>query len=293
MSKPFTSPIKTVEAIPELRAFIQTQRKQNASIGFVPTMGALHSGHVSLIEAARQECDFVAVSIFVNPTQFGPNEDFDNYPRLLAEDLEKCQTAGADLVWIPTTEVMYPPHFSTYVEVKTLSKILEGASRADHFQGVTTIVTKLLLSCLPDKAFFGAKDYQQQAIIRQMCLDLNIPVEIKTCPTIRDTAGLALSSRNAYLSETEYESALSLSRALNLAKEKIDAGETILSHIKTEMQQLLEHTPLVKLDYATIVDAQTLEELTTSQPEMVALVAAYVGNTRLIDNCLLNSASAH
>ncbi|QDT99187.1 pantoate--beta-alanine ligase [Gimesia aquarii] len=288
MSEPFTSPIKTVQEIPELRTLIQSQRKQDASIGFVPTMGALHAGHVSLIEAARQDCDFVVVSIFVNPTQFGPNEDFDSYPRLLAQDLEKCQTAGADLVWVPTTDIMYPPHFSTYVEVKTLSEILEGATRTNHFQGVTTIVTKLLLSCLPDKAFFGAKDYQQQAIIRQMCLDLNIPVEIKTCPTVRDANGLALSSRNAYLSEAERESALSLSHALNLAKERIQAGETNLNHIKTEMQRLLKTTPLVKLDYATIVDAQTLEELETPQPQMVALVAAFVGTTRLIDNCTLN-----
>ncbi|QDU11809.1 pantoate--beta-alanine ligase [Gimesia aquarii] len=288
MSEPFTSPIKTVQEIPELRTLIQSQRKQDASIGFVPTMGALHAGHVSLIEAAREECDFVVVSIFVNPTQFGPNEDFDSYPRLLAQDLEKCQTAGADLVWVPTTDIMYPPHFSTYVEVKTLSEILEGATRTNHFQGVTTIVTKLLLSCLPDKAFFGAKDYQQQAIIRQMCLDLNIPVEIKTCPTVRDADGLALSSRNTYLSETERESALSLSHALNLAKEKIQAGETNLSHIKTEMQRLLTTTPLVKLDYATIVDAQTLEEIETPHPKMVALVAAFVGTTRLIDNCTLN-----
>ncbi len=183
-------------------------------------MGALHTGHASLIEAARRDCDFVVVSIFVNPTQFGPNEDFEKYPRVLEQDLAKCQAAGADLVWIPTTASMYPAHFSTHVAVESLSGTLEGATRPTHFQGVTTVVAKLLLSCLPDQAFFGAKDYQQQAIIRRMCLDLNIPVEIKTCPTIRDADGLALSSRNAYLSQAERESALSLSRALNLAEEK-------------------------------------------------------------------------
>ncbi|MDF1742361.1 MAG: pantoate--beta-alanine ligase [Gimesia sp.] len=287
MSDQFTSPINTVEEIPALRALVQAQRQQQASIGFVPTMGALHAGHASLIEQARQDCDFVVVSIFVNPTQFGPNEDFEKYPRLREQDLSICQAAGADLVWMPTKEIMYAPDFSTVVEVKALSQILEGATRTTHFQGVTTVVTKLLLSCLPDVAFFGAKDYQQQAIIRRMCLDLNIPVEIKTCPIIRDRDGLALSSRNVYLSEAERASALSLSQALKLAKEKIDAGETDLNQLKADMQQLLSTTPLVKLDYATIVDTHTLEEISAPQPEMVALIAAYVGETRLIDNCLL------
>ena len=287
MSDQFTSPINTVEEIPALRTLVQAQRQQQAVIGFVPTMGALHAGHASLIEQARRDCDFVVVSIFVNPTQFGPNEDFEKYPRLREQDLATCQAAGADLVWMPTTEIMYAPDFSTVVEVKALSQILEGATRTTHFQGVTTVVTKLLLSCLPDVAFFGAKDYQQQAIIRRMCLDLNIPVEIKTCPIIRDADGLALSSRNVYLSKEERESALSLSRALKLATEKMSNGETDLNQLKAEMQQLLNTTPLVKMDYAIIADAHTLEEISTPQPEMVALIAANVGSTRLIDNCLL------
>jgi len=288
MSDQFTAPITTVAEIPALRAMIQTQRSRHASIGFVPTMGALHAGHASLIEEARRDCDFVIVSIFVNPTQFGPNEDYEKYPRVLMQDLEKCQAAGADLVWTPTKEIMYPPHFSTHVTVETLSQTLEGATRTTHFEGVTTVVTKLLLSCLPDVAFFGAKDYQQQAIIRRMCLDLNIPVEIKTCPTIRDADGLALSSRNAYLSPAERASALALSRALKLAEEKVRAGEADLNQVKAEMRQLLNTTPLVKLDYATIVDADTLEEISSPQSEMVALVAAYVGATRLIDNSRLS-----
>lgn len=289
MPDSFTSPVETVAEISALRERIAAQRKQDASIGFVPTMGALHAGHASLIEAARRECDFVAVSIFVNPTQFGPNEDFEKYPRILEQDLPKCQAAGADLVWLPTTEIMYPSHFSTCVTVKSLSQVLEGKTRPDHFDGVATVVTKLLLSCLPDRAYFGAKDYQQQAIIRRMCLDLNIPVEIKTCPIIRDTDGLALSSRNAYLSESEREAALSLSRALNLAEEKINAGAADLNQLKAEMQQLINTTPQLKLDYATIVDAGTLEEISTPQTEMVALVAAYAGATRLIDNCSLSA----
>lgn len=292
MSDQFSSSINTVVEISKLRALVQSQRQQQASIGFVPTMGALHAGHASLIEQARRDCDFVVVSIFVNPTQFGPNEDFEKYPRVEKQDLSICQSAGADLVWMPTTDTMYSPDFSTVVKVKTLSQILEGATRTTHFEGVTTVVTKLLLSCLPDVAFFGAKDYQQQAIIRRMCLDLNIPVEIKTCPIIRDADGLALSSRNVYLSEDERSSALSLSRALKLAEEKINAGETDLNQIKAEMQQLLHATPLVEMDYATIVDAHSLEEISLSQSEMVALIAAKVGSTRLIDNCLLSSVRA-
>lgn len=274
----------TVAEIPELRQRVRAARQGGAVIGFVPTMGALHQGHASLVEAARKECDFVVVSIFVNPTQFGPNEDFDKYPRTLAADLEKCQAAGADLVWTPTKDMMYPAHFSTHVDVETLTETLEGATRPHHFRGVTTVVTKLLLSCLPDKAYFGAKDYQQQAIVRRMCLDLNLPVEIVTCPIIRDTDGLALSSRNAYLSAEERASALSLSRALALAEERIASGETDLECIKTEMRELLSGTPLIKLDYATIADPDTLEELSIAQSRMVALIAAWSGSTRLIDN---------
>ncbi|WP_339729751.1 pantoate--beta-alanine ligase [uncultured Gimesia sp.] len=289
MPDPFTSPVETVAEIPALRKLVEAERKQNASIGFVPTMGALHAGHMSLIEAAHRDCDFVVVSIFVNPTQFGPNEDFEKYPRVVEQDLVKCHEAGADLVWLPTTEIMYPKNFSTCVTVKMLSQVLEGKTRPDHFEGVTSVVTKLLLCSLPDIAYFGAKDYQQQAIIRRMCLDLNIPVEIKTCPIVRDTDGLALSSRNAYLSEAERESALSLSRALKLAEERIHAGETDLNQLTAEMQQLISTTPLLKLDYATIVDAGTLEEISAPQPDMVALVAAYAGATRLIDNCLLSA----
>lgn len=279
---------ETVSEIPELRQKIQSARQAGHTIGFVPTMGALHAGHVSLIEAAREDCGFVAVSIFVNPTQFGPNEDYEKYPRVLEQDLEQCRAAGADLVWTPTKAIMYPPHFSSYVEVENLTETLEGATRPHHFRGVTTIVTKLLLSCMPDSAYFGAKDYQQQAIVRRMCLDLNIPVEIKTCPIIRDSDGLALSSRNAYLSATERDSALSLSRALKLAAERTAAGETDLNQIKAAMHDLLAGTPTIRVDYATIVDAHTLEEISVPQSEMVALVAAYAGSTRLIDNCRLS-----
>ncbi|QDT25810.1 Pantoate-beta-alanine ligase [Gimesia panareensis] len=281
----------TVAEIPELRQRVQSARQGGAVVGFVPTMGALHAGHVSLVEAARRDCDFVVVSIFVNPTQFGPNEDFEKYPRVLEQDLEKCQTAGADLVWTPTKELMYPPHFSSYVEVESLTETLEGTTRPHHFRGVTTVVTKLLLSCLPDMAYFGAKDYQQQAIVRRMCLDLNIPVEIKTCPIIRNEDGLALSSRNTYLSAEERASALSLSRALNLAEERIAAGETDLERIKTEMHALLAGTPLIKVDYATIVDSATLEEISAPQSQMVALIAAWSGATRLIDNRELSAVS--
>ncbi|QDU13317.1 Pantoate-beta-alanine ligase [Gimesia maris] len=283
--------LETVSEISALRKLVASRRQQGATIGFVPTMGALHAGHTSLIEAADADCDFVVVSIYVNPTQFGPDEDFERYPRVLEQDLAKCAAAGANLVWTPDTSIMYPDGYSTDVTVKALSRILEGATRTNHFQGVTTIVTKLLLSCLPDIAYFGAKDFQQQAIIRRMCLDLNIPVEIKTCPIIRDTDGLALSSRNAYLSAEEREAGLSLSRALRLAEEKVAAGETDIAQIKAAMQQLLNATPLLKLDYATIADPTTLEDISTVQSEMVALIAARVGTTRLIDNCQLAPAA--
>ncbi|MCA9004141.1 MAG: pantoate--beta-alanine ligase [Planctomycetaceae bacterium] len=284
--------LETVSEISALRKRVTARRQQGEKIGFVPTMGALHAGHTSLIEAAGADCDFVVVSIFVNPTQFGPDEDFEKYPRVLEQDLAKCAAAGADLVWTPDTSIMYPDGYSTYVTVEALSRILEGATRTNHFQGVTTVVTKLLLSCLPDIAYFGAKDFQQQAIIRRMCLDLNIPVEIKTCPIIRDTDGLALSSRNAYLSAEERESGLALSRALRLAEEKVAAGETDLEQIKAAMHQLLNATPLLKLDYATIADPTTLEDISTAQSEMVALIAAWVGTTRLIDNCQLTLTTA-
>lgn len=282
--QPTEGDVVLVEEPDALRLHLARARQEGARIGVVPTMGALHAGHLSLVETARTDCDVVVVTIFVNPMQFGPHEDFDRYPRPLEADLNLCREKGVELVFHPSRETLYPPGFDTAVEVGELSKSWEGRHRPGHFRGVTTVVLKLLNIAQPDIAYFGRKDYQQQAIIRRMCQDLHVPTEIRTCPTIRDADGLALSSRNQYLSSEERRSALSLSQSLNLAREKVLAGETNLDAIRQDMRTLLESTEHVTLDYVTIADPETLEELKTPQPHMIALVAANVGKTRLIDN---------
>ena len=271
----------------ELRRRVTAARREGRLIGCVPTMGALHAGHISLVERARAECGFVIVTLFVNPTQFGPKEDLQKYPRPFDADCKKCRAAGVDLLFSPNSEAMYPAGYSTFVEVQGLTDCFEGAVRPGHFRGVTTIVTKLLNLTQPDKAYFGQKDFQQQAVIRRMCRDLDIPTEIITCPTLRDPDGLAMSSRNVYLSPTERASGLSLSRALNVARDKVRAGETDLAAIRLALRAEMEQTPGVSVDYATIADPESLEELTDIAPRMVALVAARVGPTRLIDNMLI------
>ena len=273
--------------IPELRQAVATARLSGSTIGCVPTMGALHAGHVSLIEECRQRTDFVVVTIFVNPSQFAPHEDLSKYPRPLERDLQLCRDAGASLVFVPEVPNLYLPGFQTWVTVEEISKPLEGTFRATHFRGVTTIVLKLLNIVQPDVACFGAKDFQQQAIIRRMVLDLDLPVEVVVCPTIREPDGLALSSRNVYLSKNERGIALSLSQSLALAQERLTAGETDLNAITQAMRALMEAHPEIKIDYVTIVDPNSLEELTSPQPSMVALIAARVGTTRLIDNRVL------
>jgi pantoate--beta-alanine ligase len=272
-----------------VREAVNAAKGRGLRVGFVPTMGALHAGHVSLMEIARRECDFVVASIFVNPTQFGPNEDFTRYPRTLENDLALCAAAGVSLVFHPTPEQMYPkqPPFGTFVEVTGLSEILEGAIRPGHFRGVTTVVLKLFEIVGAHAAYFGQKDFQQQTIIRQMVRDLNLPVEVRVCPTIRETDGLALSSRNIYLQGEERPSALALSRSLKLADEALRGGETDLKAIQAKMQALLSGTPLVKPDYAVLADPDTLQELIGMQSRIVALVAARVGKTRLIDNLVI------
>ena len=250
-------------------------------------MGALHTGHLSLMRAAREECDFVIVSIFVNPTQFGPNEDFQKYPRDLAADLRGCDEAGVDLVFHPNVETMYPPGDTTFVEVGGLSTILEGKFRPGHFRGVATVVLKLFNIVPADVAFFGQKDYQQQTIIRQMCSDVRLPIEIRVCPTIRETDGLALSSRNVFLQGQARQSALALSRCLNLAKQMVHERAQPVEGIRARMLETLASTPLVRPEYATLIHPDTLEEVTTLLPKVVAIVAARVGETRLIDNLII------
>ena len=278
---------QVAESVRDVRAAVAAAKQAGHAVGFVPTMGALHAGHVSLIERARAECGFVVVSIFVNPTQFGPNEDFSKYPRPRERDLELCSNAGADLVFYPTAETMYPPGYRTFVEVSGLSDVLEGKIRPGHFRGVATVVTKLFLIALADKAYFGQKDYQQQLLIRVMTRELNIPTEIVTCPTLRDPDGLAMSSRNAYLTPAERQAGLSLSRALQLAERLLVEGGRDVRRLEEAMCSLVEATPGAKLDYAVIVHPETLNELTVAEPEMVALIAARFGSTRLIDNQIL------
>ena len=275
------------ETLAEIRELVLAARRAGKTIGFVPTMGALHAGHVSLVERARAECDLVVASIFVNPTQFGPNEDFQKYPRPRERDLKICGDAGADIVFYPSVEVMYPAGFRTFVEVEGLSEILEGAIRPGHFRGVATVVAKLFLIVGADRAYFGQKDYQQQLLIRTMTRELNLPTEVITCPTLRDPDGLAMSSRNAYLTPEERQRGLCLSKALLDVERKLAAGETDLGRLQRQLHDPIAATPGVVLDYAVIVDAETLNELTAIQSEMVALVAARVGTTRLIDNLIL------
>jgi pantoate--beta-alanine ligase len=271
------------QQVADVRQAVRNARRREETVGCVPTMGALHAGHESLIQACRAECGFTAVTIFVNPKQFGPQEDFARYPRPLEDDVAICRRAGVDLVFAPAVETVYPANFSTYVEVEPLSRILEGATRPGHFRGVATVVLKLLNIVQPERAYFGQKDYQQQLLVRRMCREVDLPVEIRTCPTIREPDGLALSSRNRYLSATERQTALSLYRSLRLAAEQLDRGATDVGAIEGEMRQLLE-TAGARPDYAVIADAETLEELPHPVANMVALVAARVGTTRLIDN---------
>lgn len=278
-----------VERIPEVRAIIRQARQQGQLVGFVPTMGALHAGHLSLMEASRRKCGFTAVSIFVNPTQFGPHEDFQKYPRPRDVDLSLCEQAGVDLVFYPAVEEIYPPGATTFVEVAGLSEIWEGAIRPGHFRGVATVVTKLFAIVQPDRSYFGQKDFQQQLLLRRMARDLNLPVEIVTCPILRDADGLALSSRNVYLSATERQAGLSLSVALREAEAAFCQGETNPRKLQRLIQDRLKQTAGLELEYAIIADPETLAELDVPQPRMVALIAARVGATRLIDNAIFTS----
>jgi pantoate--beta-alanine ligase len=247
---------------------------------------------MSLVDAARNETNFVVVTIFVNPAQFAPNEDLSKYPRPLEDDLRRCQDAGVDLVFNPDADTVYPADNAAFVDVPACSMTLESAHRPSHFRGVTTVVLKLFNMVLPDIAFFGQKDYQQQLLIRHMVDDLNVPVKIRTCPTVREPDGLALSSRNAYLSDANRRSALALSQAVKIAHDTCTTGGKSAADARQAMLDHLAQFPDVKLDYALIADANTLSEVDEAVPEMVALIAAKVGSTRLIDNMLISQSSA-
>jgi pantoate--beta-alanine ligase len=281
---------RSCATIAEIRAEVGKARRGGLSIGLVPTMGALHAGHLRLVEEARAASGLVVVSIFVNPTQFGPNEDFRRYPRSLEADLELCARGGADLIFAPAVEEMYPDGpSSTFVEVPSLSDRLEGASRPGHFRGVATVVLKLFTIVGPDLAFFGAKDYQQLQVIRRMVADLDVPVEVRAVPTVREADGLAMSSRNRYLDGDQRRAAVVLSRALDRASEAVRGGERDADRVRQILRQTLESEPLASLDYAEVADADTLEPAREVGPGRVtvALIAARVGPARLIDNATL------
>ena len=254
-------------------------RRDGRSIGLVPTMGALHAGHLSLVDMARRENDVVVVSVFVNPTQFGPGEDFERYPRDPDRDATLLAEAEVDAVYQPSTEVMYPPGSSTRVHVGAVSEPLEGAARPGHFEGVATVVTKLFAAIQPDRAYFGQKDAQQVAVVKRLVLDLDLGVEIRVGPTVREADGLALSSRNMYLDPAERKAALSLSAALRGAAAAYAAGERDADQLKEILMARMGAEPLVQIDYAEAVDAATFQK-----PGTLAVVAARIGKTRLIDN---------
>lgn len=278
-----------VESSPiEVQRQVRSVRLQRRLIGVVPTMGALHDGHRSLIEAARSNVDYVIATIFVNPTQFGPGEDFSRYPRTLDQDLEICRAAGADLVFTPSAAAMYSSSAQTVVKVSSLTTVLEGAHRPGHFDGVSTVVCKLLNITDPDRAYFGQKDFQQQLVIRQMVNDLNFPVEIVTCPIVREPDGLAMSSRNRYLTSSERVVAGEISKTLKLAESMACSGGVTPSMISDEMRKKLASVSGMEISYAVVVDALTLQDV-SQRPDgdAVALIAARVGTTRLIDNAIL------
>lgn len=270
--------------ISEVRTAINKACMEGKRIGCVPTMGALHAGHRSLMRECRRHADFVCTTIFVNPTQFAPTEDLAKYPRPIQLDIEACIAEGVELIFMPEIPSMYPAGFQTWVSVDEITQSLEGAFRPAHFRGVTTIVAKLFNIVRPDVACFGAKDYQQLATIRRMVRDLDMPVEIITCPTIREPDGLAMSSRNIYLSPTERTAALSISQSLRMAEQSLLAGGTDLVMVQKEMVAHMESHPEIKVQYAVIADPDSLQELSAAQPDMVLLIAATVGKTRLIDN---------
>jgi pantoate--beta-alanine ligase len=277
-----------LRTVNELRAWSRAGHKEEKTVGLVPTMGALHAGHASLIRAARNRCDLVAVTIFVNPTQFGPNEDYARYPRTFEADCAMANAEGADIIFAPAVEELYPEGAATFVDVETLGNRLDGQSRPGHFRGVATVVTKLFVAAEADFAFFGQKDAAQVAVLRRMTTDLRLATQIVVCPIVREPDGLALSSRNVYLSPEQRKQALALSRA-------IGAVESLAGHGQRSAEALLEAAravfgaePAIRVDYIVLVDWATLQPVEAAAPGTLFAVAAWVGETRLIDNTILS-----
>jgi len=273
--------MQVVKTISEIRA---SRQKLSGSVGFVPTMGYLHEGHLALVKQARIENSAVIVSIYVNPTQFGPREDFGAYPRDLDRDLELLRGEGVDIVFVPSDDEMYPPEFSSRVDVEKVTERLEGASRLGHFRGVATVVAKLFNIVQPTKAYFGQKDAQQAVVIKRMVADLNVGIEIVVVPTVRESDGLAMSSRNIYLSPEERQAATILFKALTLARQLRQGGEKDARKIRRQMTSLIQKEPLAQIDYVSIADAETLEELNLIDRPTLTSLAVRIGKTRLIDN---------
>ncbi len=279
--------MQVLSTVREMRAASLAVRRGGQSLGLVPTMGALHAGHITLVRAAQAQCDVVAVSIFVNPKQFGPNEDFSKYPRTFEKDCALLEAEGVALVFAPPPKEMYPAGASTFVEVEGIGDRLDGVSRPGHFRGVATIVAKLFHIVGPDGAFFGQKDAAQAAVLRSMVRDMNFGLELVVCPTVREPDGLALSSRNRYLSAEERGRALVLSRTLNAIAAAYRTGQKDVARLMDAGRGVLETEPEVRIDYLEIVNADTLLPLTEAVPGALVAVAAYLGSTRLIDNTIL------
>lgn len=279
--------MKVLRSIPKIRNQITLIKKQRKTIGFVPTMGYLHAGHLSLVRAAKKENDVTVMSIYVNPTQFGPQEDFAKYPRDISRDLKLAQKAGVDIIFLPRNKDMYPRGYLTYVKVQKITDTLCGGKRPEHFCGVCTIVAKLLNITSPDKAYFGQKDAQQALVIKKMAEDLNIPVQIKVMPIIREIDGLAMSSRNVYLSPEEREDAVVINKALFLARQQFLRGEKNSNKILSSIKRLISSKHSAKIDYVKIVDTENLLPIKIIKGEALIAIACYIGKTRLIDNIIL------
>lgn len=275
---------RVVRSVQQLRNEVACARSAGRKIGLVPTMGALHAGHLSLVEAACDECDTTIVTIFVNPTQFGPQEDFARYPRTMQQDLELLSQAGTDIVFAPDRSTIYPEGFSTYVEPPAIAQRWEGECRPGHFRGVTTVVMKLFNLVGADVAYFGQKDYQQTRVIQCMVEDLAVPTSVRVCPTVREPDGLALSSRNRYLDAAQRSCALALWNSLLAARQSVASGERQAASINDQMRQRLIELGVDRIDYAALVDPHTLQPVERVHQRTVAIIAAFVGQTRLIDN---------
>ncbi len=278
------------DKIEDIRQQVGEWKKAGLSVGLVPTMGYLHEGHKSLIDAARRDNDRVVVSIFVNPMQFAPNEDLESYPRDLEKDAKLCEQAGVDLIFHPQPEEMYAPGFCSYVDMNGLTTELCGKSRPIHFRGVQTVVLKLFHIVTPDRAYFGQKDAQQLAVVRRMVRDLNVGTQIVGCPIIREADGLAKSSRNTYLNEQERQAALVLNRSLHVGKALVEAGETSAQAVKQAVTQEIEKEPMAKIDYVDVVDFDSvtpIEKLDAANGSVLVAIAVYIGKTRLIDNFII------